>query len=88
MTNPNTNPLIAQAIDGIMHTISKRFDLVWQRPDVAEIVQGFIGGEIAFLVVDDAIILAKTGEATVPRGSDWPIHRDPPKPPSDRSTED
>jgi hypothetical protein len=55
----NDNPLITNAIDAIMRTVCKRFDLVFQRPDAAEIVEGFMEGTIAFQVYGDHIAIAR-----------------------------
>ncbi|TGB12618.1 hypothetical protein [Streptomyces sp. MZ04] len=62
----NDNPLITDAIDAVMKTICARFDLVFARPDAAEIVQGFIAGEIAFQIFGDHIAIARLEDVEAP----------------------
>lgn len=55
-------PLVEQIIDGMMLTISKRFDLVFARPDIRELLDGFIAGDIGFLITKDAIVLGSLSD--------------------------
>ncbi len=53
-------------IDAVMLTISKRFDLVFARSDVRELMEGFVAGEIAFIIVNDEIQIARRESLEVP----------------------
>ena len=81
-TDPR-NELLARAVDSIMRGMSDAFDLVWQRPDAAALVAGFLGDRVVFQIDRAGVTIAERPDGDPP--DDWPDTPQadpPPKPPS------
>ncbi|TGB13296.1 hypothetical protein [Streptomyces sp. MZ04] len=57
------NPLIRDAVERITIGMAEAFDIIWSRPDAAQIIENFLDGSGAFLVERDGITVMSTDES-------------------------
>lgn len=56
------NELLTTAEEAVTRALADAWHEVWQRDDAAQLMEGFLGGQISFLIDRDGITILAEGE--------------------------